>query len=257
MPPPPPPLPRALHASPALLAKGGREPKGKPAPKASAAAAAPKAPRPPPTSGGGGGGDDDGDEDSGAEDGGGGGGGGAKDASPAARLARQVAFLRRELDKIRGSTPSAGMLDGVSVPAYGETRALKDVAQVALRGPATLLVSPFDAALAGAIAEAIRAADLGLNPQDEGGGALRVPIPKASKETRDAAVKLVSKLAEQAKVRVRRVRAAALADIKKAAAGGSEDDAKRDTEALEKLAAGATAEVGKLAEAKRLQLEKM
>ena len=240
-------LSRVLHSSPPLCAKGGREPSGKarptPSSKAAARAAAPAAPPSAPEGDEGG---DDFAEDAAA----------SKDKSVAGLLARQVAFARRELERVRGSTPSAGMLDGVSVPAYGESKPLQELAQVVLRPPATLLVSPFDASLAGAIAEAIRAADLGLNPQDEGGGALRVPIPKASKETREAAVKLVSKIAEQAKVRVRRVRAGALGDLKKQA-GLPEDDLKREVEAVERAAAAATAEVAKLAETKRVLLEKM
>jgi len=259
------PFRRALHASPALLAKGGREPSGKARPTPASKAAAKAA-----------GGSSSAKASSGGEAGEGGGGGGegggedggdaehaaaeraAKDKSLPATLARQVASLKRELERIRGATPSAAMLDGVRVPAYGEHKALAELAQVVLRPPSTLLVSPFDAALAGAISEAIRAADLGLNPVDEGPGApLRVPIPKASKESREAAVKLVSRAAEQAKVRVRRVRAGALAELKKASAGLSEDDARREAEAVEKQAAAATAEVAKLAEAKRVQLEKM
>ena len=241
-------LSRVFHSAPPLCAKGGREPSGKsrptPASKAAARAAAP-APAPSAPEG------DEGGEEDFAED-----ASASKDKSVAGLLARQVAFARRELERVRGSTPSAGMLDGVSVPAYGESKPLQELAQVVLRPPATLLVSPFDASLAGAIAEAIRAADLGLNPQDEGGGALRVPIPKASKETREAAVKQVSKIAEQAKVRVRRVRAGALGDLKKQA-GLPEDDLKREVEAVERAAAAATAEVAKLAEAKRVLLEKM
>ena len=255
---------RALHASTALLAKGGREPSGKARPTPASKAAAKAA-------GGGAKASSGGEAGEGGGGGGGGEGGGedggdaehaaaeraAKDKSLPATLARQVASLKRELERIRGATPSAAMLDGVRVPAYGEHKALAELAQVVLRPPSTLLVSPFDAALAGAISEAIRAADLGLNPVDEGPGApLRVPIPKASKESREAAVKLVSRAAEQAKVRVRRVRAGALGDLKKAA-GLSEDDLRRETEGVERQAAAATAEVAKLAEAKRVALEKL
>jgi ribosome recycling factor len=252
---PPCPFRRALHACAPALAKGGREPSGKaratPASKAAAKAATAGArPAAAASEGEAEGGDDADAEHAAAER-------AAKDKSLPATLARQVASLKRELERIRGATPSAAMLDGVRVPAYGEHKALAELAQVVLRPPATLLVSPFDAALAGAISEAIREADLGLNPVDEGPGApLRVPIPKASKESREAAVKLVSRAAEQAKVRVRRVRAGALGDLKKAA-GLSEDDLRRETEAVERQAAAATAEVAKLADAKRVALEKL
>lgn len=257
---------RLLHVSSvaSLGGKGGREPKGKAAPKA-----APSKPTPPPpsqkgpspsssSSGDGGGDDNDGDNggsDDLDDDDGGGGGGKGKDF--ASQLARQILFAKRELGKLRGSSVSADLLDGILVQAYGEMQPLKDLAQVALRGPTQLVVSPFDAALCGAIGEAIRASDLGLNPQEEGGTMLRVPVPKPSKETREAATKQVSKIAEQAKVRVRRVRSGALDKVKKAAggAGVSEDELKREGDSIEAAAAAATAEVAKMAEVKRKEIE--
>ena len=68
--------------------------------------------------------------------------------------------------------------------------------------------------LADAIGDAIRDADLNLNPQVEG-SLVRVPIPKSSKETKEATVKLISKIAESGKNRVRRVRQAAMEKLKK------------------------------------------
>jgi len=170
------------------------------------------------------------------------------------QLTRHVAYAKREMGKLRGSVVSADILDGVMVQAYGETQALKDLAQVALRGPLQLVVSPFDGALSGAIAEAIRASDLGLNPQEEG-NMLRVPIPKPSKETREAAAKQVSRIAEQAKVRVRRSRSGALEKAKKNSDGISEDDIKLECEKVESMAASSTAEIAKLADSKRKEIE--
>ena len=227
---------RAFRTTSAALAKGARA-----APQPTAAAAAPPRPasRPPPPP-------SDADPDA--------------DPSPRfgkdfpSQLARQVDFCKRELAKLRGSTATPNMLDAVTVTAYGETQQLKDLAQVALKGPLLLVVSPFDSALLDTIAEAIRDAELGLNPQAEG-NMLRVPVPRASKETREAAAKLVAGVAEQAKTRVRRVRAAELGRLKEQT-GVSEDDVKRDSKAVEDAVAAAVAEIGKLAAAKKLLVEK-
>ncbi len=69
--------------------------------------------------------------------------------------------------------------------------------------------------LANAIGDAIRGANLNLNPIVEG-NILRVPIPKPSKETRDASLKHLAKVAEEAKARVRRTRQAGMDKLKKA-----------------------------------------
>jgi ribosome recycling factor len=134
--------------------------------------------------------------------------------------------------------PIAGMLDHVRVEAYGEMQSLTGVAQIALKSPILLVVSPFDSAvrrcsavstyqdngqmnlwssvqLGPAIADAIRDAELNLNPSVDG-NIVRVPVPKASKETKEATVKLISKIAENAKTRIRRVRQAAMDKLKKA-----------------------------------------
>lgn len=179
-------------------------------------------------------------------------GGGGKDLP--STLSRTVEWARREFSKLRAASATPSMLDHIVVEAYGERSALKDVAQVTLKGPMVLWVSPFDSALAEACAAAIRDADLNLNPIVEG-GALRIPVPKTSKETREATVKVISRIAESAKTRVRRARGAALDKIKKAAVGAPEDDVRRDTKAVEEAAAAATLEIAKAAEKKKLEVE--
>ena len=145
------------------------------------------------------------------------------------------------------------MLDSVTVEAYGERQPLSAVAQWALKGPALIIVSPFDAALAPAVADAIRGADLNLNPSVDG-NAVRVPVPRASKETREATARLASKAAEGAKVRARRLRQAALERLRKQE-GVSEDDVRRETKAVDEQVAAAVLEIGKLADKKRVEIE--
>jgi ribosome recycling factor len=234
------PLPGACcltASSPLRFASGGREQKTRSA--RAAASPAPSKPAAPPLTE-----DDDGS-----------GGGGARYGKDfPSQLARQVDYCKREFSKVRGATATPEMLDGVLVTAYGDTQPLKDVAQVSQRGPLLLVVSPFDSALLEPVAEAIRGAELGLNPQAEG-SLLRVPVPRASKETREAAAKLVAAIAEQAKTRVRRVRAAEMGRLKELT-GVSEDDVKRDTKRAEDAVAAAVATITKLAAEKKIAVEK-
>lgn len=231
--------PRALlHACPALLQREVKT-KAKKEPKAAAATV-----RAPPDTAG-----EDADGGDGADDADGG-----KDKSLPATLARHVEYARRELGKLRGAAVSPALLDHVSVDAYGERTPLSEVAQISLKGAGgALVVHPFDAALVDAIVEAIRDADVGVTPTAEG-DLVRVAVPKPSKETREAAVKLVSKIAEAAKTRVRRARAAELDKLKKAAL--PPDDAARESKAIEERVAGATQDIAKLADSKRVEIEK-
>lgn len=65
-----------------------------------------------------------------------------------------------------------------------------------------------------AITNAIRDAGLNLNPSHDD-KVVKVPVPKPSKESRDASIKLASKIANDAKETVRRVRQDALDKLKK------------------------------------------
>jgi len=104
------------------------------------------------------------------------------------------------------------------------------------------------------IAQAIRASKLNLNPVDEG-RTLRVPLPKSTKETREVNVKLISKIAEAAKTRIRRTRQSAMDALKKAGEGVSQDAVFREMKEVQAATNAATEEVAKLAEQKKLEAE--
>ena len=138
-------------------------------------------------------------------------------------MSKHIAYAQREFSKIRGSTANPAMLDHVIVEAYGESQPLKGVAQITLKSPTLLLVTPFDAALCPAVAEAIRGAGLSLNPGVDG-NSVKVPIPRPSAESRDASLKVVGKVAEAAKGRIRRTRQSAIDNLKKTAGACSRSE---------------------------------
>jgi len=184
--------------------------------------------------------------------------GDASSSSAASELAsaasRTVAHAARELSRLRGGAASPSMLDGVVVAAYGERQPLSSLAQVTLKTPTLFVLSPFDAALAPAVGAAVRDAGLGLNPVVEA-AVVRVPVPPPSRETREANLKLVAKIAEAAKAAIRRQRQAALDALKKAGAGASSDDLFRQTKQVQDVANKVTDEVTKLADKKRAEIE--
>lgn len=74
----------------------------------------------------------------------------------------------------------------MNVEAYGANVALKTLAQVSVRDGRTLSVSVFDPSVAAAVEKGIRGAGLNLNPVPDGNSKIRVPIPRPTKETREA-----------------------------------------------------------------------
>ncbi|HVP39501.1 MAG TPA: ribosome recycling factor [Candidatus Saccharimonadales bacterium] len=146
---------------------------------------------------------------------------------------------RHELSGLRTSKASPALLDTVRVDYYGTSMPVHQLAQVGAPEPRLLLVTPYDKSALKAIASAIRASELGLNPQDDG-NIIRVPIPVLSEERRREMVKLVARLVEEGRVRIRQVRRDANERLKKLEKDGhvSEDEIKRIQDQVQKLTDG-------------------
>lgn len=153
-----------------------------------------------------------------------------------AQMEKALEALRREFGGVRTGKASPALLDMVRVDAYGSKMPLNQVASVSSPEARMLIVQPFDKNVTKAIEKAIREAELGLNPSSDG-NLIRVPIPALNEERRREMVKLVHRLGEEGKVAVRHARQEANKDIKrrKDAHELSEDEAKRETDRIQKL----------------------
>src|SRR5215213_1599952 len=92
------------------------------------------------------------------------------------RMDGQIDHVRRELGGVRTGRASVTILDMVHVEAYGAQMPLNQVATMAIPEPQMIIAQPFDPSLLSAIEKAIRTANLGLNPANDG-KVVRVPIP--------------------------------------------------------------------------------
>jgi len=147
-----------------------------------------------------------------------------------------VEAMRREFAAVRTGKASPALLDTLRVEAYGSKLPVNQVATITTPEASLLVVQPWDKSLSGEIERAIRTADLGLNPANDG-SVIRIPIPPLNEERRKEYVRLLHKLAEEGRVSVRHARRVARDDIKQRQKDGdlSEDDARRQEEELDKL----------------------
>jgi ribosome recycling factor len=152
------------------------------------------------------------------------------------RMKKSVEFVRHELAGVRTGKATPGLLDGVRVEAYGSMVSLKEVGAVSAPEPRLLTVQPWDKSLVKVISRAIQAADLGLNPTDDG-NLIRIPLPALTEERRRDLAKLVAKFAEEGRVHVRQVRHDINKDLQHQLKDGSmsEDDEKRLLSEVQKL----------------------
>ncbi len=153
-----------------------------------------------------------------------------------AHMDKALDAMRREFTTVRTGKASPALLDTVRVDAYGSKMPLNQVASVSAPEPRLLLVQPWDKGLLGVVEKAIKAAELGLNPSNDG-SLIRVPVPALTEERRRDMVKLLHKLAEEGRVAVRHARQEANKEIKRRESDGeiAEDDARREMEQVQKL----------------------
>jgi ribosome recycling factor len=126
-----------------------------------------------------------------------------KDASE--RMDKALAALGHEFSGVRTGRASAGILDKVQVEYYGTPTPLNQIASVSAPEAQLLVVSPYDKSALGAIEKAIRSADLGFNPSNDG-QIIRVPFPPLTEERRKEFVKLCRGYAEETRIAVRNIR---------------------------------------------------
>lgn len=125
-----------------------------------------------------------------------------------------VEYLKREFNHIRAGKANPALLDGIKVEYYGSLTPLNQVSNVTAPEARLLVVQPWDKGLIGTIEKAIHAANLGLNPSNDG-SIIRIPLPILSEERRLELVKLAKDVAEKARVSIRNARRDANDAIKK------------------------------------------
>jgi ribosome recycling factor len=146
-------------------------------------------------------------------------------------MEKSVDFMAHEFAAVRTGKASPALVENVDVQAYGSAMKLKQLALITTPEPRLLVVQPFDAGTVRDIEKALNESRIGITPSVDG-KIIRLPIPELSEERRKDLVRSLGKMAEEARVRVRANRRAALDEAKKLkASGGLTEDGMRDTEA--------------------------
>lgn len=152
------------------------------------------------------------------------------------KMDKVLEAMARDLSRIRTGRASVALLEGIKVDCYGTSMPLPQVASLAAPESRLLTVQPWDQTVLGDIEKAILKSDLGLNPVNDG-KLIRLPIPALTTERRKELVKMVKKMAEEAKVALRNIRREANEDLKEMKKEKllPEDDAHRGQEEVQKV----------------------
>src|SRR6059036_506271 len=145
-------------------------------------------------------------------------------------MEKSVDFMAHEFAAVRTGKASPALVENVDVQAYGSAMKLKQLALITTPEARLLVLQPFDAGTVQDIERALKESKIGITPAVEG-KIIRLPIPELSEERRKELAKSLSKMAEEARVRVRTNRRTALDEAKKLrTAGELTEDGFRDVE---------------------------
>lgn len=166
-----------------------------------------------------------------------------------------VEDFRRKLANVRTGRATVGFLDSVVVDYYGSPTPLNQMASVAVPEPQLITVQPWDMTQLAAVEKAIVAANLGVNPSNDG-KLIRLPIPPLNEERRKQLAKQVYEIAEEHRIAVRNVRHSSNDALKKMSKEKeiSEDDERFGLDEVQKLTNNFVAKIDELAKNKEQEI---
>ena len=171
------------------------------------------------------------------------------------RMEAVIEDFKRKLANVRTGRATVGLLDSVTVDYYGVPTPLNQMASVSVPEPQMLVVQPWDASQLAAIERAITAANLGMNPSNDG-KIIRLPVPALNEERRKQLARQVHEIAEEHRIAIRNVRHSANDSLKKMFKEKtiSEDNERDGLDQVQKLTNTYISKIDELAKTKEQEI---
>ncbi|MBI3331925.1 ribosome recycling factor [Candidatus Peregrinibacteria bacterium] len=150
-----------------------------------------------------------------------------------------LTFLHAEYSKLQTGRANASLIEHIEVDAYGQKQPLKTIAGINVTDARSIAIQPWDRSIIANVEKALQVADLGINPVNDG-VLVRMNFPPMTQERREQIVKVVHKLAEEAKISLRKHRQ----DVHDSIKGEKDEDVKETlVEQLQKEVDAANAKI--------------
>lgn len=144
-------------------------------------------------------------------------------------MKKAIGHLEAELTKIRAGKANPQVVDGIVVDYYGSPLPINQVANISVVDARTLSIQPWEKNMLQPIERAIIAANIGINPQNDG-NLIRLFLPPLTEERRKELVKKCHHEGENSRIAIRNIRRDAIEHIKKLQKSGLSEDAAKDAE---------------------------
>jgi len=170
-------------------------------------------------------------------------------------LDKVIAFLDRELQKIRTGRASPSLVEDVVVECFGQTFPLKQLAAISTPEPRQILIQPWDKSYIEGVVKALEKTGVGANPIVDK-EVIRLSLPPLSEEYRKDLMRLISEKQEQARQTIRRWREAAWDEIQEKYREGEirEDDKFRAKDELQDLVDEYNEKIEEIGERKKKEI---
>ncbi|GAB3590625.1 Ribosome-recycling factor [Corynebacterium faecale] len=171
------------------------------------------------------------------------------------RMSNTVEHTREDLITIRTGRANPAMFNRVTADYYGVPTPITQMSSISVPEPRMLLIKPYEMTSMGAIENAIRNSDLGVNPTNDG-QVLRVTIPQLTEERRRDMVKMAKGKGEDGKIAVRNIRRKGMEQLKKLQKDGDfgEDEVVAAEKELDKVTARYIEQVDEIVSRKEAEL---
>ena len=171
------------------------------------------------------------------------------------RMQKSIDALRHTLVKVRTGRASTALVEHIKVNYYGSEVPLSQVASVAIGDARSIIITPWEKQMVGAVEKAILASDLGLTP-NTAGTTIRLNIPALTEERRKDLTKVVHGEGEDAKVAIRNIRRDANHQVKELLKDKqiTEDESSRTEAEIQKITDAAIKDVDEVIKAKETEL---
>jgi ribosome recycling factor len=146
------------------------------------------------------------------------------------QMKKAITHLETELTKVRAGKANPQILDGIVIDYYGSPTPINQVGNISIMDARTLSIQPWEKNMLQPIERAIIAANIGINPQNDG-NQIRLFLPPLTEERRKELVKKCLGEGEHSKVAIRNIRRDAIEHIKRLQKNGLSEDIAKDTEA--------------------------
>ena len=120
-------------------------------------------------------------------------------------MEKSIDALKKDYRSLRTGKVNPNILDGIRIDYYGTPTDLSQVGSVLSPDATTIVINPWEKNLLGVIDKALQAANIGVNPNNDG-VVIKLFFPPMTTDQRENTVKQAKVMTDNAKVAIRNIR---------------------------------------------------